>query len=87
MFIGSSFDESDQSDGAFLTGTGHWQTILNYAGAWPSVVPVNIPGEISTATLVVYSRTQRGQDLANYSTPVTAIVPQAKVHWLRTREP
>jgi hypothetical protein len=84
-FVGSSFDESDQSTGQWATGTGHWNSILAYMGAIPPSVPVGEGGATVTANWVIYSRTQRAQNLGNYTTPVTTWAPRTQVHWLRSR--
>jgi hypothetical protein len=87
MFIGSSFDESDQADGQWLTGTGHWTSILAYINSWPLSRTSGSGDFQAVSNMAVYSRTQRGDNLPDYVSHVVSFDPRTQVHWLRSREP
>jgi hypothetical protein len=87
IFIGSSFDESDQTDGVWLTGTGHWTSLLGYVESWPQSHTEGSGDFQSIFVRSVYSRTQRAELLPDYITPVVSVITHTKVHWLRSREP
>lgn len=87
MFIGSSFDESDQSDGVWLTGTGHWDALTVYVNSWPTSLTLGSGDFQSVLRMGIFSRTQRADGLPDYISPVVSFERKTKVHWLRSREP
>jgi hypothetical protein len=85
VFIGGSIGEIDQSAGVWQSGA---LTLFQaYMAAIPRAPDLATGVSLSTADWVVYSRTQRGEDLDPYASHVQAATVRSKVRWLRSREP
>jgi len=85
IFLGGSIGEIDQSAGVWQSGaTSLWNTYVN---AIPKTPDIATGVSTSTATWVIYSRTQRTEDLDPYASPVVGLSVRTKVRWLRSREP
>jgi hypothetical protein len=82
-FIGGSWSESSQANGA-------WDNLVltdcfNYLNAVPKAPDIALGPSGAHAFWCVYSRTARSQNVGSYSFGVTGFTARTAVHWLRSR--
>jgi hypothetical protein len=83
-FLGGSVSEADQSAGVWQSGiTTLWNA---YMATIPLQPDIAFGPSASTATWVVYSRTQRAEGLNPYASPVVSKTLRTQFRWLRSRE-
>jgi hypothetical protein len=83
IFIGGTYFESEQDDG-HVAGTGN--LVVNaFLDDIPRQPDIDEGIDTSTTQWVVYSRTQRVQDLDPYANSVESVLLDERYHWLRSR--
>jgi hypothetical protein len=87
MFIGGSWDESDVSGNAFVTGTGHWDSVIAYVASIPRQPDLALGTSDAVCNWCVYSRTQRADNGPDYAPRITATSLKTSIHFLRRRMP
>lgn len=84
LFLGGSLHEDEIFGNAWQTNaTVLWQNLLNVIPQQPDLVS---GASAAVANWVVYSRTNRGEDIDPYASRVITPVLHSKVHWLRSRD-
>lgn len=83
LFLPGQFDENDQTNGSFNA----FATVRLgvFLAAIPRQPDIATGPSSSSAVWSVFSRTQRGQNLNPYLSPVTDAVLRLPLHWLRSR--
>ena len=83
-FLGGSTSEADQTGGVWQSGiTTLWNT---YLAAVPKQPDLATGVSVSVANWVVYSRTNRAQDVDPYASAVQSFAIRSQFRWLRSRE-